>query len=364
MKNATVIKMVQTAEDMYDTHIIEDLSIEGYEKVIHGTEKSTGLDCYIAIHSTELGSTLGGARFWSYNKSHDAIEDVLRLAKGMTYKNSLAGLDAGGGKAVINLRDTEKTPELLMQFGKIVDSLQGKYITAEDVGSSWEDMGIISKTTNHVVLADRDPSPATALGVIRGMEASVNFLRQEMAPGQSLKDIHIAIQGLGHVGIVLAEMLAVKGAILTVTDIDKDKCAVAEKEYGATVVEPDDIFDVECDIFAPCALGAIVNKETVERLKCKILCGAANNQLSTSMIGYALKDKGILNAPDFLVNAGGVIEAYKDLGVIPSDFHVANIIDGIYDRTLKCLREAKENNLPTNLVAEKMAKERLSSIET
>lgn len=336
----------------------EDMNIEGYEKVIHATEKSTGLDCYIAIHSTELGSALGGARFWKYEKSHDAIEDVLRLAKGMTYKNSLAGLDAGGGKAVINLRDTEKTPELLTEFGKVVDSLEGKYITAEDVGSEPADMQVISKTTDHVVLADRDPSPATSLGIIRGMEAAVNFLRNEMAPGQSLKDLHIAIQGLGHVGITLAEMLHQKGARLTVADLNRDKCELAVEKLDAVILDTDKILGANCDILAPCALGHAINKETVEKLKCKILCGAANNQLSTSMIGYALKDKGIINAPDFLVNAGGVIDAYKDFGFIPTDFHVANIIDGIYDRTMQCLREARQKNFPTNLVAEMMAEKR------
>ena len=341
---------------------IEELDIPEYERVIHGTDQESGLDCFIAVHSTKLGPSLGGARFWKYERSHDAIEDVLRLAKGMTFKNSLAGLDCGGGKAVINLRNAEKTPELLIELGKVVNSLQGKYITAEDVGSSPADMQEISKSTKHVVLADRDPSPATALGVVRGMEASVNFLRQEMAPGQSLKDLHISIQGLGHVGMALSRMLHDKDVTLTVTDIDKNKCLEVKEKYNATIVEPDDIFDVECDIFAPCALGATVNKETVERLRCKILCGAANNQLSTSMIGYALKDKGIINVPDFLVNAGGVIDAYKDFGFIPTDFHVANIIDGIYDRALQCLRTAKEDDIPTNLMAEQMAQKRLGDV--
>ena len=340
--------------------MIKEINIDGYEKVIHATEESSGLDCYIAIHSTELGPALGGARFWKYKKSHDAIEDVLRLAKGMTYKNSLAGLDLGGGKAVINLRNTEKTPELLREFGKVVEYLEGKYITADDVGCEIEDMKIIKEVTKYVIFSDYDPSPATSLGVVRGMQAALAFLRNDFVGNiHCLKGIHIAIQGLGHVGFNLAEMLHQKGAMLTVTDLNGDRCNEAAHKVNAQVVSTDKILEIECDILAPCALGAIINKETVEKLNCKILCGCANNQLSTSMVGYALKDKGIINAPDFIVNAGGVIDAYKDLGHISTDFHVANIIDGIYGRTMQCLIEARENNMPTNLVAEMMAKKRL-----
>ena len=340
--------------------MIKEINIDGYEKVIHATEESSGLDCYIAIHSTELGPALGGARFWKYKKSHDAIEDVLRLAKGMTYKNSLAELDLGGGKAVINLRNTEKTPELLREFGKVVEYLEGKYITADDVGCEIEDMKIIKEVTKYVIFSDYDPSPATSLGVVRGMQAALTFLRNDFVGNiHCLKGIHIAIQGLGHVGFNLAEMLHQKGAMLTVTDLNGDRCNEAAHKVNAQVVSTDKILEIECDILAPCALGAIINKETVEKLNCKILCGCANNQLSTSMVGYALKDKGIINAPDFIVNAGGVIDAYKDLGHIPTDFHVANIIDGIYGRTMQCLIDARENNMPTNLVAEIMAKKRL-----
>ena len=340
--------------------MIKEINIDGYEKVIHATEETTGLDCYIAIHSTELGPAFGGARFWSYDKSHDAIEDVLRLAKGMTYKNSLAGLDLGGGKAVINLRDTEKTPKLLEEFGKVVDTLNGDYITADDVGANDNDMKAIHKVTKHVAFLDIDPSPATSLGVVRGMQAAMTFLRNDqIGNAYCLKGVRVAIQGLGHVGFNLAEMLHQKGAILTVADLDAWKCNEAAHKVDATVVSVNNIFEVDCDIFAPCALGGAINKDTVEKLNCKILCGGANNQLSNSMMGYALKDKGIINAPDFIVNAGGVIDAYKDMGYISTDFHVANIIDGVYDRTLQCLREAEESNMPTNLVAEMMAKKRL-----
>ena len=335
--------------------MIKEIEIDGYEKVVHATEESSGLDCYIAIHSTELGPALGGARFWNYNKSHDAIEDVLRLAKGMTLKNSLAGLNLGGGKAVINLKNTEKTPELLREFGKVVESLEGQYITADDVGVNDDDMKIIHKVTEHVAFLDVDPSPATSLGVIKGMQAALMFLRNDF----SLKDVHIAIQGLGHVGFNLAEMLHQRGAKLTVSDLGAWKCNEAAHKVDATIVSVNNIFEVDCDIFAPCALGGAINKDTIEKLNCKIVCGGANNQLSNSMMGYALKDKGIINAPDFIVNAGGVIDAYKDLGHISTDFHVANIIDGIYDRTMQCLMDAKKNNMPTNLVAEMMARKRL-----
>lgn len=337
--------------------MIKEIEIEGYEKVIHATEKSTGLDCYIAIHSTELGPAFGGARFWEYQKSHDAIEDVLRLAKGMTYKNSLAGLDFGGGKAVINLRDTQKTSKLLEEFGKVVESLEGDYVTADDVGCDNDDMKIIHKVTKHVAFLDVDPSPATSLGIIRGMQAALTFLRNDF----NFRDVHVAIQGLGHVGFNLAEMLHQKGAKLTVSDLGAWKCNEAAHKVDATIVTVNNIFEVDCDIFAPCALGGVINKNTIEKLNCKIICGGANNQLSNSMMGYALKDKDIINAPDFVVNAGGVIDAYKDMGHISTDFHVANIIDGIYDRTMQCLCEAQEQNIPPNLVAEVLAKKRLKT---
>ena len=340
--------------------MIKEINIEGYERVIHATEETTGLDCYIAIHSTELGPALGGARFWKYKKSHDAIEDVLRLAKGMTYKNSLAGLGLGGAKAVINLRNAKKTSELLTEFGKVVESLGGKYVTADDVGSESEDMQIVSKVTKHVVFRNNNPSPATSLGVVRGMQAALTFLENGVVKNfHNFNGAHVAIQGLGHVGHNLAEMLYDKGAVLTVADLDDDKCYEASTKLDARVVSIDKILEVECDVLAPCALGAIINKETVEKLNCKILCGGANNQLSTSMIGYALKDKNITSVPDFIANAGGVIDAGKDLRHIPTDFHVANILDGIYDRTMECLITAKEKDMPTNLVAEMMAKKRL-----
>ena len=180
--------------------MIKEINIDGYEKVIHATEESSGLDCYIAIHSTELGPALGGARFWKYKKSHDAIEDVLRLAKGMTYKNSLAGLDLGGGKAVINLRNAEKTTKLLEEFGKVVDTLNGDYITADDVGANDNDMKAIHKVTDHVAFLDVDPSPATSLGVVRGMQAAMTFLRNDQIGNTyCLKGVRVAIQGLGHV---------------------------------------------------------------------------------------------------------------------------------------------------------------------
>ena len=343
---------------------IEELNIPDYERVIHATNSDTGLDCFIAIHSTELGSAIGGARFWKYDKSHDAIEDVLRLAEGMTFKNSLAGLNAGGGKAVINLRNVEKTPDLLKSYGEAVDACEGTYITAEDVGSCPADMAVIAKTTKHVLTGSGDPSPATALGVVKGMEAAVNFYRDEMAPGQSLKDLKVAQQGLGHVGFYLAEMLVKKGVQLIATDTNELLCDKAKKELNIEIVEPDDIYDISCDIFAPCALGASVNENTIERFNCKIICGAANNQLINPMAGYALKARNILYIPDFLVNAGGVIYCYKELGEVQTDFHIANIIDEIYDRVLTCLRQAHEDDVPTNVIADKMARVRLDKINT
>ena len=339
---------------------IEELNIPDYERVIHATNSDTGLDCFIAIHSTELGSAIGGARFWKYDKSHDAIEDVLRLAEGMTFKNSLAGLNAGGGKAVINLRNVEKTPDLLKSYGEAVDACEGTYITAEDVGSCPADMAVIAKTTKHVLTGSGDPSPATALGVVKGMEAAVNFYRDEMAPGQSLKDLKVAQQGLGHVGFYLAEMLVKKGVQLIATDIDESLRNRAKKELDIEIVEPDEIYDISCDIFAPCALGGIIDEDTIERFKCKIICGCANNQLEDKLAGYAMLVKNILLAPDYLVNSGGVINSAAELSGDYDEFDVAIAIDGIFERLMEIYEISRAESIPTNIVANRLAEERLA----
>ena len=341
---------------------IEELNIPDYERVIHATNSDTGLDCFIAIHSTELGSAIGGARFWKYDKSHDAIEDVLRLAEGMTFKNSLAGLKAGGGKAVINLRNVEKTPDLLKSYGEAVDACEGTYITAEDVGSCPADMAVIAKTTKHVLTGSGDPSPATSLGVVKGMEAAVNFYRDEMAPGQSLKDLKVALQGLGHVGFYLAEMLVKKGVQLIATDTNESLCDKAKKELNIEIVEPDEIYDISCDIFAPCALGATVNSKTIPQLRCKIIAGGANNVLDIpKKHSIELMKKNILFAPDYAINAGGLINVSNELEGYNKD-RAFNQAEKIYDTLMTIFHRANKEGITSSHAASLEAEDRIKSV--
>jgi leucine dehydrogenase len=337
--------------------IIEELKYEGYERVVHATDAETELDAYVAIHSTHLGPALGGLRIFSYPRRYEgtapALVDVLRLAKGMTYKNSLAGLDLGGGKAVIN---GTKTAAKLMQFAEVLEYLDGSYITAEDVGTSVDDMRIIRKTTNHVVNPEiGDPSPATALGVLRAMEACV----RRLTGSRSLSDTTIAIQGLGNVGYPLAEMLHYKGAKIIATDINKDNCDMAEQRLGATIVGLDEIYDVSGTIFAPCAMGAVINENTVDRLNVEIVCGSANNQLATVEDGEKLHKREIIYGPDYLANAGGVMNVAREFGWVNTDFHIANMLDNIYIRMSKVVLEAELTRTPTYEIADKLALERL-----
>lgn len=341
---------------------IKELNITNYEKVIHAIDSNTGLNCFISVHSTKLGPALGGCRIYAYDNDETALEDVLRLSKGMTYKNSLAGLDLGGGKAVINIKNTKKTPGLFKKFGEVINSLEGTYITAEDVGTTLKDMKIIKKTSKHVASLDvGSPSPATALGVLRGIEASVDFWRNGLTPGHDLKNITVAIQGLGSVGYALAQMLHQKGAKIIATDIDFKRCEKLQKEIDIEIVMPDKIYAVKADVFAPCAMGGILNEKTIQKLKVSIICGAANNQLYNSFIdGAILHQNRIIYAPDYLVNAGGVMNVYREFGMINSDFHLAAMLDDIFYRTRQCLTQARRENKATNVIAKQMAKKRLT----
>tara|TARA_Y100000034_G_scaffold135973_1_gene210067 strand:+ start:4923 stop:5945 length:1023 start_codon:yes stop_codon:yes gene_type:complete len=336
---------------------IQHLEIDGFEKVIHAIDEKTGLNAFIAIHSTHLGPALGGTRIWKYDSDADALRDVLRLAKGMTYKNSLAELFLGGGKAVINISGTEKSTDLLRRFGDAVETLKGKYITAEDVGTTLRDMEIVNTVTNHVasLRGAGDPSPATAYGVLRAMEAAVNYVGYN----HNLDEMPIAIQGIGNVGYALAEMLWYRGAKLFVTDLNEEVCEKARQELGATVVEPKNIYDTECEVFVPCALGSILNLETIQRLKCTIICGAANNQLANLDVGEMLHKMGIWYVPDYLANAGGVINIYREFGQVRTDFHTANIINDIYDRTSECFYFSEKDDKPTSVIANETAERRL-----
>jgi len=284
-----------------------------HEQVLLTYEPSCGYKGLIAIHDTSLGPALGGTRFWQYESDMDALVDVLRLARGMTYKAAVAGLNLGGGKSVIIGDNRTTHREMIMRaHGRAVQSLGGRYITAEDVGTSVEDMTYIGMETDHVVgMAGKsgDPSPVTAYGVYRGIRACAHARYGD----DDLAGRSVMVQGAGHVGYYLAEDLRADGANVLIADIDAERVQRAVDELGCEAVPVDDVYDVEADVFAPCALGAILNDDTIPRLKVDIVAGAANNQLARSRHADDLKGRGILYAPDYVINAGGLINVYSEL---------------------------------------------------
>ncbi len=287
--------------------IFETMTHAGHEQVVLCHDEATNLRAVIAIHNTILGPALGGCRMWPFESEEEAIQDALRLSRGMTYKNAAAGLNLGGGKAVIiGDSKTDKSEALFRAFGRFVQSLNGRYITAEDVGTSVKDMEYIKMETSFVSgLTEEfggggDPSPFTALGTFEGIKASVKYKLGK----DSLKGITVAVQGIGHVGLYLCEMLHNAGANLIVTDIYEEKLKEVTNKYGAKAVSDKEIYEVDAEVFAPCALGAIINDETIDKLKFQIIAGGANNQLhDEEKHGQILKDKNILYAPDYLINA-------------------------------------------------------------
>jgi leucine dehydrogenase len=295
--------------------VFQELGQNGQEQVVFFYDKDTGLRSIIGIHNSVLGPTLGGCRMWKYRDEHEAFTDLLRLSRGMTYKSAVAGLNLGGGKGVIiGDPNSQKTPELLKAFGRAVETMGGRYVTTEDVGIGVPDVDIIRTTTQYAVGGSQaggagDPSRMTALGIFRGMIASV----KHAGLADSLKGLTVAIQGVGNVGSRLCARLVAVGAKVLVSDIYPQKVERAVKEFGATAVSVDDIFSVDCDIFAPCALGAILNARTIPQLRCKIVAGAANNQLELDSDGVTLHERGILYVPDYAINAGGLINVAAEL---------------------------------------------------
>lgn len=290
-------------------------AFNNHEQVSFFYDQATGLKAIIAIHNTNLGPAMGGCRMWDYASDEEALYDALRLSQGMTYKSALAGLPIGGGKSVIiGNAKTEKSLPLIRSMGKAVETLGGRYIIAEDVGMNVEDMNQMSETCHHVTgllknnEGSGDPSPVTAYGVFVGIKSSVQYRLQR----GDLRGLKIAVQGLGNVGMHLCELLHQEGAVLFVTDVDQDKINTAIKLFGATAVELEKIYDVDADIFSPCALGAVINDETIQRLKVKIVAGAANNQLAEVRHGQMLAERGILYAPDYAINSGGIISVYYE----------------------------------------------------
>ena len=333
----------------------------GHEQLVICNDSSAGYRGIIAIHSTVLGPALGGTRFWSYATDDEAIVDALRLARGMTYKNAVAGLNLGGGKSVIIGDNKTSSRELLFRaHGRFVESLGGRYITAEDVGTSTADMDYVHMETKNVSgLAGRsgDPSPVTAHGVFRAIQASA----KEVWGRDDVADRMVAVMGCGHVGYFLAKELHESGAKLVVTDIDTERVKRAVNEFGARAVAPEEIYAVEADIFAPCALGAIVNDKTIPLLKCEIVAGAANNQLLEERHGDMLEEKGILYAPDYVANAGGVINVYSELAGWTSA-RAFRKADEIYETVLKVFAIAKEDRMPTYQAADRLAEHRIRSV--
>lgn len=293
--------------------IIQLPALTGYENLHYCEDTQSGLRALISVHSTKHGPAAGGCRFWNYASLDEAITDVQRLSRGMTYKNRSANLPLGGGKAVII--GTKKTPEMMRAFGRFVDSLDGIYFTAEDVGISPNDMKIVSEETSYVAglengdFASGDPSPVTARGVYLCLKRAVEYKLSQ----PELKGVRIAIQGLGHVGGHLAQMLHADGAKLFVTDLNKEVIAEAVDQFSATPVALDDIYDVAADVFCPCAMGACLNHDTVNRLKVSVVVGAANNQLAKFEIGDLVKARNIFYAPDYVVNAGGIINVSMEI---------------------------------------------------
>jgi leucine dehydrogenase len=334
-----------------------------YEQLILCQDKNTGLKAIIAIHDTTLGPALGGTRICEYESDEDAIEDALRLARGMTYKNAAAGLNLGGGKAVI-IGDPKKikSEALFRAFGRFVEGLNGRYITGEDMNATQQDASYINCETDYIVgleTGSGNPSPVTAYGVFKGIQAAVN----EVFGSDDLTGKTVAIQGLGAVGRRLAERLHEAGAKLYVTTRDKAKIDKAVAELNATAVGPDEIYGVECDVFSPCARGAIINDKTIEKFKCKIIAGAANNQLAESRHGDMLHEKGILYVPDYIINSGGVINIIDDIS--GREYNRENAMKNtarIYDSCKKVFEIAKRDNIPTYKAADIMAEERIAAV--
>ena len=335
-----------------------------HEQVVFVSDDKSGLKAIIAVHNSNLGPALGGCRMWPYATEEEAVRDVLRLSRGMTYKSAMANLKLGGGKSVIigNPR-THKTPELLAAFARALEQLNGRYIAAEDSGTSVADMKYMTQFTRHVAgIHDKpsdagtrsgDPSPATAYGTFIGIKAAV----KERLGRDSLDGMRVAVQGVGNVGFDLARQLKEAGAQLWVTDIHREALVQAGRELGATVVAPDEIFGLDVDVFAPCALGAILNDSTIPQLKAKIVAGAANNQLAEARHGLELMKRGILYAPDYVINAGGIIDVYHErIGFDRSA--LLKHIEGIHDNLMEVFERARKEERPTGEVADAIAEER------
>ncbi len=344
--------------------ITEEKGGDAFERLLYCEDDTTGLRAYIAIHSTLLGPAAGGCRMFPYPDHAAARADALRLARGMTFKNAAAGLDLGGGKAVIIADPSrDKTPALMQAFGRFVDTLKGSYYTAEDVGISVEDIEQVASVTPYAVglstgrFASGDPSPFTALGVFLSMQEA--WFR--VAGTRSLKGTSVAVQGLGHVGWQLASRLHQAGARLLVADIDKGRVAAACEEFDATAVDTAHIAAAPVDIYAPCAMGGALSPEVIADLKARLVCGAANNQLADDSCGAMLMARGITYAPDYVVNSGGIINVASEIFRIDDRRWVARKIDALAAFTGQILDQAREQQTAPNIIADQLVLERLAN---
>lgn len=345
--------------------VFEQLAARNHEQVVFCYDETSGLKAIIAIHDTTLGPSLGGTRMWPYKSTEDALKDVLRLSRGMTFKSAAAGLNLGGGKAVI-IGDPRKhrTESVFRAFGRFVEGLGGRYITAEDVGTDVRSMEWVRMETNWVTGISRalggsgDPSPVTAVGVFAGMKASA----KERWGSDSLEGRHVSVQGVGAVGYHLVKLLSRAGAVITVCDIDEENLRRTSKDFSVEIVAPDAIFDVKADIFAPCALGAVINDDTLPRLEVEIVAGSANNVLDDERRhGRGLVEKGILYAPDYVVNAGGLINVANELEGYNQE-RALKQAEGIYDIMLRVFEIAKREDIPTHKAADNLALRRIAEI--
>jgi leucine dehydrogenase len=356
---------IKTTETVREGSIFGQISTMDHEQLVVCHDQATGLKALIGIHNTALGPALGGTRMWPYANEEEAITDVLRLSRGMSFKNSLAGLNLGGGKAVIIGDPKMKSEAFLRRFGRFVESLGGRYVTAEDVNMKTSDMEYIAMETRHVTGLPQskggagDPSPVTAFGVYMGMKAAA----KKAFGTDSLNGKKIGVQGVGQVGKFLIDYLVKEGAEILITDIFEDKLKEIALATGATVVDPNVIYDLPMDIYAPCALGATINDQTIDRLKCQVIAGGANNQLKDeAKHGQLLMGKGIIYAPDFLINAGGVINVGAEYYGDYQQETVFAQTEKIYETCLSILDKSENEKIPAQEAAIQAAKARIEAI--
>jgi leucine dehydrogenase len=344
--------------------LFETLTEMGHEEVVFLHDEASGLKAIVAIHSTVLGPALGGLRMWPYASEEEALTDVLRLSRGMTYKAAVSGLNLGGGKAVlIGNPEVDKSEALFRNLGRHIDGLGGRYITAEDVNTSVSDMEYVLMETDFVVGVPEvhggggDPSPFTAYGTLRGIEACL----MRKYGSTEISDKAFSVQGVGHVGGHLVRMLRERGGKVFVTDINQDRVQQMVDDHGAESVPMDEIYDVDANVYAPCALGATINESTVPRLKCDIVAGAANNQLETTDWGTALEERGIVYAPDYAINAGGLMNVAVELQGYDQE-RAYRMVKGVYDNIERIFRIAERDSIPSWQAADRLAEERVASV--